>query len=132
MSRKQNKGMPSFAGRWRIYEMECWAKDYFDMEVEAFLRIDSGRSGEFQFGLVSGGIDGRITAQPDGERFEFTWEGSDECNPACGSGWMRKKGEKEVEGEIKIHQGDTSAFKARKMKPIAPSKRTKSKPKAGK
>lgn len=78
-----------FTGTWHIYEMEAWDEDYFNMDVQAYIRIDPNNLGVFQFGLVSGGLDGKLVDSADGERFEFTWEGNDECDPACGSGWIR-------------------------------------------
>ena len=56
------------------------------MEVQAFIRVTSNGSGNFQYGLVSGGIDGEVVKIDNVERFEFTWEGQDECDPALGSG----------------------------------------------
>jgi hypothetical protein len=75
--------------------MELWDEDYFNIEVQGYIKIDSAKSGCFQFGLVFGVIDGRIIDHPDGKRFEFTWEGNDECDLAFGSGWVRIK-EKDV------------------------------------
>ncbi len=103
-----------FTGTWHIYEMEAWDEDYFNMEVQAYIKIEPNNSGDFQFGLVSGGIDGRVVDYPEGKRFEFTWEGNDECDPVCGSGWVRIKEKNIVEGEFKIHNGDSSTFLARK------------------
>ncbi len=103
-----------FAGTWHIYEMETWDEDYFNMEVQAYVRIEPNGSGDFQFGLVSGGIDGKIVDYPDGKRFEFTWEGNDECDPASGSGWVRIKENDVIEGEFRIHNSDSSTFLARK------------------
>ena len=105
-----------FTGTWHIYEMEAWDEDYFNMEVQAYIRIDPDNLGVFQFGLVSGCIDGKPVDYADGERFEFTWEGNDECDPACGSGWIRIKGEDLLEGEFRIHLGDDSTFLARRAK----------------
>lgn len=105
-----------FIGKWRIYAMSEWEKDYFDEDVKAFIKIDSGLCGEFQFGYVSGDIDARIVKQPDGERLELTWEGNDECDDASGSGWMQLKGKNKAEGEFKIHHGDSSTFAARRMR----------------
>lgn len=103
-----------FAGTWHIYEMSEWDKDYFNMEVQAFIKIEKSGRGEFRFGLVCGSIDGRIINHPDGKRFEFTWEGNDECDDASGSGWLMMKDRNAIEGEIRIHDGDSSAFKARR------------------
>ena len=44
----------TFAGTWRITEMEMWDAEYFDMEVPAHITIREDLTGEFQFGLVQG------------------------------------------------------------------------------
>lgn len=115
INEKTDKDM-DFIGIWHIYEMKGWDEDYFNMEVQAYLKIDSNNLGNFQFGLVSGWIDGKLVDYADGERFEFTWEGNDECDPACGSGWIRIKEKDLLEGEFRIHLGDYSTFLARRAK----------------
>ena len=104
-----------YIGVWHIVEMEMWDEDYFNMEVQAFISVKENRLGSFQFGLVSGQIDGEVSKYGDKERFEFTWDGNDECDPAQGSGWFEEKTEKEIMGRIKIHLGDSSAFRAAKV-----------------
>ncbi|MFH1432895.1 MAG: hypothetical protein ABIG84_06795 [archaeon] len=94
--------------------MEMWDKDYFNMEVQAYIKIEKSKRGEFQFGLVWGAIDGRIVNHPGGKRFEFTWVGNEECDGASGSGWFMLKGADEIRGKIRIHDGDSSGFKARR------------------
>jgi hypothetical protein len=105
-----------FTGTWHIYEMEMWDEDYFNMEVQAYLKIDSEGHGDFQFGLVSGQIDGEIVKEGSDERFEFTWEGNDECDPASGGGSFRLKDADTLEGKIKFHLGDSSKFLAKRGK----------------
>ncbi len=105
-----------FAGTWNIYEMEMWDEEYFNMEVQAFIKIEKSGRGEFRFGLVSGAMDGRIVNRPEGKRFEFTWEGNDECDEASGGGWLALKGNDRIEGEIRIHDGDSSEFKAKRAR----------------
>ena len=61
------------------------------MEVHAYIKIEPDNLGYFQFVLVSGDVDGKIVDYADGKRFEFTWEGNDECDPVVGSGWVRIK-----------------------------------------
>jgi len=106
----------NFTGIWHIYEMEMWDEDYFNMEVQAYIKIGSNNRGDFQFGLVSGEIDGKMVNYANEKRFEFTWEGNDECDPASGSGWVRVKGKDVLDGEIRFHNGDSSTFLARRAK----------------
>ena len=94
----------NFTGIWHIYEMEMWDEDYFNMEVQAYIKIGSNNHGDFQFGLVSGEIDGKMVNYANEKRFEFTWEGNDECDPASGSGWVRVKGKDVLDGEIRFHK----------------------------
>jgi hypothetical protein len=42
----------NYSGTWRITEMESWSADYFDMEVEAFIKIEPNGSGESQSKLT--------------------------------------------------------------------------------
>ena len=105
-----------FSGTWHIHEMETWDEDYFNMEVQAYIEIEPNGSGEFQFGLVSGQIDGEIVKYGDDERFEFTWDGNDECDPASGSGWLKFKDENNMEGKIKLHHADSSKLMAKRAK----------------
>jgi hypothetical protein len=46
------------------------------------------------------------------ERFEFTWEGSDEYDQIFGFGWVQKVSKGRLEGEIRFHSGDKSKFSA--------------------
>ena len=108
------KKTASVVGTWHIYEMEQWDEDYFNMEVQAYITVNQRGTGDFQFGLVAGGIIGEFTQRDTPERFDFTWEGSDECDEAFGSGWLILKSTDELEGSISLHGGDRSAFAARR------------------
>jgi hypothetical protein len=108
------KGM-QYSGKWRITEMELWDTDYLDMEVEAYIEIEPTGSGEFQFGLVSGQIDGEVVKDGKDQRFEFTWDGNDENDPASGSGWLKLKDKNSVDGRVKFHQGDSSSLVAKRI-----------------
>ena len=103
-------------GKWRIISMSAWDKEYFDEEIPAYIQIDKNLMGEFQFGYVKGQIDGGIVKRQNQEFFEFTWEGSDECDPASGSGWIMLKDESNAEGGIRFHLGDDSTFQLKRMK----------------
>lgn len=84
------------------------------METQAYIEIRSDNLGNFQFGLVTGYLDGYIESLDNKERFSFTWEGQDEMDEAMGSGWLELNGQNEVEGFIKFHLGDRSSFKAKR------------------
>jgi hypothetical protein len=84
------------------------------METQAYIEITPTNGGEFQFGLVTGSINGYIEDNNGEERFVFTWDGSDEMDEANGSGWLQLSSKDEVEGLIKFHGGDRSTFKTRK------------------
>ena len=97
------KQMKPFAGKWRIV----------DMEVPGFIRIGSDRTGRFQFGLLSGDIDGRVEQCGNVPRSDFSWSEQDENDSTCGRGWaVIENGE--LCGRIYLHLADDSAFRATK------------------
>lgn len=113
---KQTKtGKKGFIGAWRIMKMSGWDEDYCNMEVQAYIRIENFGNGDFQFGLVRGEVSGDFRKTVDGTIFDFTWDGSDECDEASGDGWMKIKEGGTAEGEIRIHNSDSSSFWAKKV-----------------
>ncbi|HOW71083.1 MAG TPA: hypothetical protein PKY77_10820 [Phycisphaerae bacterium] len=106
-----------FLGRWRITEMEMWDQDYLDMEVKAFILFEGNGIGQFQFGLVRGCIDYRPSERHGKPAVEWSWESSDECDPAMGRGWAVLETPEMLAGRIFFHQGDDSSFKAKRMSP---------------
>jgi hypothetical protein len=60
-----------FIGTWHIYSMELWDKSYFNMEVQAFIQVRPENPDSFQFGLVSGGLDGSLEHTGPKQRFVF-------------------------------------------------------------
>lgn len=105
----------AYLGKWRITWMETWDADYYDMEVFAYFEIRKDRGGTFQFGLVQAELDGTVTTNPAGQRFEFTWEGCDEGDLMSGSGWLEVDDVDSLQGEIRIHRGDSSRMTLQKM-----------------
>ena len=77
--------------------------------------IEPSNLGNFQFGLVSGYLDGYIEQIGKKERFTFTWSGQDEMDEALGSGWVELNGDEEITGLIKLHLGDRSTFQAKRV-----------------
>jgi hypothetical protein len=115
-SSSKKKSLGKFVGVWHITEMEMWDAKYFNMERQAYLEINSQGLGDFQFGLVTGQIDGEVEMAGNIERFSFTWGGSDELDPGSGSGWISLHSTDKIIGKIKIHLGDSSEFKGVKAK----------------
>jgi len=104
-----------FAGTWHITEMDQWDEDYFNMEVQAYIKLNKDGDGEFQFGLVRGSIvDGWL--DEDGEGYEFEWEGNDEMDEAAGSCLLSLVDKDHLEGEFTFAGGDSSGFQAERVK----------------
>jgi hypothetical protein len=75
------------------------------------IHIGSDGIGRFQFGLVSGDIDGRVEQCGNAPRFEFSWSGQEENDPVCGRAVIENG---ELNGRIYLHLADDSAFRATK------------------
>jgi hypothetical protein len=97
-------------GKWRIIEMELWDSDFLDLVEPAYITFDQQGGGRFVFGAVQGSLHCRYG--PDSVR--FTWEGSDEMDPASGAGDAEFDEDGLLTGEIRFHNGDDSTFKARR------------------
>lgn len=105
-----------FTGTWHILEVEGLDGDYLNMDVFPYIKIRPSMLGNFQFGLVSGAIDGKIVDYNGEESFEFTWEGNDENDPVSGSGWIKLKDKDLLEGEFRFHLSDDWMFQAKRVK----------------
>jgi hypothetical protein len=108
------KAAQTVIGTWRIIHMDGWDADYFDMEVPAHITIRKDLTGEFQFGLVQGQLDGRIESVDGSPDFDFSWSGCDENDPMTGRGWLQVNGD-QTASHIFIHLGDDSALKAERQ-----------------
>jgi hypothetical protein len=95
-------------GKWRIIEMELWDADFLDLVEPAYITFDQQGGGEFVFGAVHGSL----SCSYGPEDIGFTWQGSDEMDPACGDGDAELDESGFLVGEIRFHGGDESAFKA--------------------
>jgi len=94
--------------------MEEWDHEFVDAEVDGYFEFAPKHMGSFQFGYVRGQIDHRQSTRDGQPCVEFTWDGNDEMDPAMGRGWVVLNGN-EMNGMIVLHQGDESAFKAKKV-----------------
>jgi hypothetical protein len=105
--------------------MEMWGQDFVDAEVEGFIEFGPNGLGSFQFGYVSGEIDYRDGTRDGKPSVEWSWDGTDEMDPAQGRGWAVIDGD-EIHGLIAFYQGDESEFVAiRKDQPRSKPKKPK-------
>jgi hypothetical protein len=113
MAKAKLNPMSPFAGRWRIVSMSAWNQDFIDKEEEGFFEFDEKRSGAFHFGYFHGHMDCQPTTRDGEPADEWTWDGTDEMDPAQGRGWAVVKGN-ELHAMIFFHGGDESEFVAKK------------------
>lgn len=87
----------------------------FEPDSDETFAFDSEWTGQFQFGLVTGDLDGRVEIIGNATRFDFSWSGQDENDPVCGRGWAVTQ-EGELCGRIYLHLADDSSLRAIKSK----------------
>lgn len=95
----------SLRGRWRVIETPG-----YDMAMAGACIVFDEVGGEFAFDCLTGAIHG----SPDGDAVQFSWQGSDEMEPASGDGWAELKDDGSLEGEISLSNGDDIPFIARR------------------
>ena len=99
-------------GKWRIEEMDLWDRDALDLVEPAFIEFRQDNTGSFGFIVVKGWMDCRKTDIDDQPAVEFTWDGNDECDHACGRGWAALRSDGSLHGHIYFHMGEDSEFQA--------------------
>jgi len=104
----------SFTGRWRITSMELWDQEAVELVGPGSLRFDADGTGEISFVALLGWLDCRTGARDGKPLVEFSWDGRDEGDPVNGRGWAVLEGDDTLSGRIFIHNGDDSAFTARR------------------
>jgi hypothetical protein len=100
----------TFLGSWRIIETELWDKEALDLVVPAHMIFTSDGLGHFQMIAVQGALDCRF----EGNRVEFSWIGDDDGSETNGRGWAEIRKDGKLRGRIYFHQGDDSAFVAKR------------------
>jgi hypothetical protein len=92
--------------------MELWDQEVIDLLGPAFIEIGPRRRGSFRFIAVEGWMDISRVERDGSAAIEFSWNGSDECDPASGRGWAISGEDGSLTGRIYFHGGDNSAFRA--------------------
>ncbi len=101
-------------GSWRIVEMDLWDREALDLLGPAFIDFREDHTGEFRFIAVEAWMDCRGALRDGRQIVEFSWDGSDECDPASGRGWAALDEDGSLVGHIYFHLGDDSGFRARR------------------
>jgi hypothetical protein len=99
-----------FEGVWRIEEMELWGGDDLDLLGPANITFDDDGFGSVQFIAVVGWIDCHFSERKGLPLVEFSWQGHDNNDDACGRGWGIIESDGKLRGRIFIHYADDSAF----------------------
>lgn len=110
MDRTEN----AFPGRWRIAEMEMWDADARDPMGPAHIEFGPEGTGDLRFVALQAALDCRYSERDGRPLVEFTWEGDDDGDHACGRGWAGIGEQNRIVGHVFIHLGDDSSFEARK------------------
>ena len=105
--------MTKFVGRWRIEEMEVWGRDALDLVVPAHISLGAGGLGCLQFIAIEADVDYRVVERNGEQAVEFSWIGHDDNDAAGGRGWAVLT-DNTLTGRIFIHNGDESAFIAKR------------------
>ena len=79
-----------FAGRRCIIEVNVWNNDFLDLVEGAHLTFEGVEGGEIAFGTLKGFVDVRYGVRDGAACAEFSWEGYDDKDPACGRGWVTR------------------------------------------
>lgn len=102
----------SIDGIYEIIGMEVWDKDAIDLVETGYISI-KGKKGQLHFICV----DGQMEIQQQKDKYLFTWEGTNECDPASGYGDFTCTGNT-LTGRIYLHDSDDSSFVAVKIPQI--------------
>ena len=100
----------AFAGRRRIVEMDTWDNDVLDLVEERTSPSRERSGGKIVFGALQGFLDVRYGSRDGSACAEFSWQGHDDNDPACGRGWASFGTAGRLVGHFYIHQGDDSDF----------------------
>ena len=100
----------TFAGRWRIVEMDAWDSDVLDEFEEAHITFKGGSDGEIAFCALNASLDVRYGSRDGSAGAEFSFEGSDDDQAVNGRGWVKLGTAGRLVGHIFIHNSDDSGF----------------------
>lgn len=113
-----------FVGRWRITWTEIWDSDALDLVSPAYIQFGDDGLGGFGMIALRGWLDCRYGQRDGRPSVEFSWQGEDEGDDACGRGWAVQEPDGSLRGRLFIHCADDSEFRAAQAETGTPSKGT--------
>ena len=105
-------GLPTTAGlqAWRNRIAQHDAPVVSALKKKGAVVIGKTLMDEAAFGALKGFLDVRYGSRDGSACAEFSWEGYDEKDPACGRGWVVIGTAGRLVGHFYIHNGDDSGF----------------------
>ena len=91
----------SVRGKWRVVQTP-----EYDMAGPSSYILFAEYGGDFALDCLTGSIHGGC----EGDAVAFTWDGSDEMEPATGHGWAEIRADGSLQGEISLEGGDDISF----------------------
>ena len=129
VGRSEAPGRHGFSGSWRIRKSALWLAKDLDLLGPAMIRFGPHQLGELRLIAIQADLDHRVSVVDGTPRVEFSWQGFDEDDPACGRGWARLEAET-LMGCLYIHRGDESTFSAVRSSEATPKRASRRRRKA--
>jgi hypothetical protein len=90
--------------------MDVWDNAFLDLVEVAHLSFHGDMVGKVAFGALIGFLDVRYGSRDGAACAEFSWEGNDDNDAACGRGWAAIGSACRLVGHIYIYNGEDSGF----------------------
>jgi hypothetical protein len=104
-----------FTGTWQVVSSPDFDYDYLCMETTPYITLRQTRDhfdGEYQVGLQTGSIDGRLQSE---NQMVFSFEGMDEMDPVSGAGIATIEGDR-LTFTLMYHLGDDFTFECQRRR----------------
>jgi hypothetical protein len=108
------------SGKWVVVELPDLVDDYLKLSDDPHVTLLCRRnklSGEYEFGVQNGVLDGEIIEEIDGNiAIQFSFEGQDETDPVHGFGLANLTNNNTITGKMHYHMSDTCRFTWKRSK----------------
>ena len=119
------RSIGALAGHWRIVESDLWDQDALDLDGPATLELKQDGTGQLTMIAIGAAVDGRFGQRDGRPSVEFSFQGFDDGSPVSGRGWAALLPDGALAGELFLHFGDESGFRAERAALPAPTRSTR-------